>query len=357
MTHRILSLIVPASLILLCFSVIFPFAASSAQDGGKWQSTLTLKLPAAPRSLAYDGDGKTLAVGHSDGQVSLWDTKTGEQKKPLSTGSDSVEAVFFLPGAKLIAITVKNRAQVWSIADGKQLAKLDNVTPISGVSVDGKWLVTQDPKHVLALWDLTTFKRTKELGKTGLDGAVNVNFTADGRSIAIAFDHRLDLIDVGSRKIAEIPIRGKPQGMKVEATGPNTVVLSLGALDDDSAIIHRVVPGTRGPLLAVGRGWYGKPNFVDLWDYSAARTVRRFKPKDDGQLAQISFDDLYLAIGGARTVTVWSVTSGEQVAELSATEIFEETPLAKGTPLFAFSPAADEIAVVENTNVHISAKS
>jgi WD40 repeat protein len=346
--------IVRISVTTICAFVLF--TAAQGQAGPSWPERITFKLAAAPRSLSYTRDGQTLAVGQNDGQVTLWDAKTGELRKALASSNDSVEALFFIPaGDRLISITARDQAVVWSLPDGKQLAKLDAITPISGISGDGNWLVNQDPKHVIVVWDLTTLKRKKELGKAGLDGAVNINFTADGRSIAVAMEHRLDLIDVSNGKLTELPIRGKPQGMKIQMTGKNTAVMTMGALDDDSAIIHRVVPSTKSALLAVGRGWYGKPQFIDVWDYVGGKMLGRFKPQDDGQLAQFSSDDSMVAIAGAASVSIWKVATGEQLANMKATQVFDDTPLAKGSTLFTFSPVARELALVDGLSIRIFA--
>ncbi|HKA20442.1 MAG TPA: hypothetical protein VKN18_19300 [Blastocatellia bacterium] len=325
-----------------------------SQDNLTWQARLQIKVPAEAKSLAYSPDGARLAVGHANGQVSIWDSKTGELQKLIDTRSQNVETVLFIPnGDRLITITKDDKARIWSVADWKELASLEGITPVSGLSPDGRLLVTQNPKHAIVLWDISTMKRTKQLGETGLDGALNINFTADGKRIAVVYQHKLNLIDPDTGKMNELPIRGKPQGMKVQQTGKDTITMSLGSLDDDSAIVHRVIPSKSDSLLAVGRGWYGKPNFVDVWDYNTGKMIGRFKPKDDGALAQLSFDNSLLAIGGANSVTIWSVSNRQQVASLKASLVYEDTALAKGSSLFLFSPTAKELAVIDGSGLLI----
>lgn len=106
-------------------------------------------------------------------------------------------------------------------------------------------------------------------------------------------------------------------------------------------------------MTAVGRGWYGKPNLVDVWDYSTREKIARFKPKDDGALAQFSFDNSLVAIGGANSVTVWSIVTGQRVASLKASLVYEDSPLAKGSSLFLFTPVANELAVIDGNNIVI----
>jgi len=325
-----------------------------SQAASTWQVRLEIKLPVEARSLAYKPDGASIAVGHVNGQVSLWDSKTGKLQKLLGVQGKQIETIIFKPnGDCLIAISMDNKARIWSVSDWNELALLQEITPVSGLSSDGNWLVTQNPKHAIVLWDMRTMKRTKQLGETGLDGALNINFTGDNKKIAVVYQHRLNLIELDTGKINELPIRGRPQGMKAQQTGKDTIVLSLGSLDDDSAIVHRVIPSKIGSLLAVGRGWYGKPNFVDIWDYSTGKMIGRFKPKDDGALAQLSMDNSLLAIGGASSVTLWSVANGQQIASCKASLVYEDTALAKGSSLFIFSPAAKELSVIDGRSLLI----
>jgi WD40 repeat protein len=338
---------------MICFSA---HAAARSEMNPSWQEKIQIKLPASARSLAYAGDGLTLAVGHANGQISICDTKTGSLREILNTTNDPIEALLFTPsGDRLISITKNNKMRIWSVTDWKQVATFDGITPVSKLSPDGHWLVTQNPKHAIVLWDLVAMKRSKQLGETGLDGATNINFTSDGKRIALSYQHKVNLIDIDSGKITELPVRGRPQGMKVQQTGKDTFAISLGALDDDSAIVHRVIASSSDSLLAVGRGWYGKPNFVDVWNYSTGTLIGRFKPKDDGALAQFSFDNSLLAVGGANSVTIWNIANGQQTGSLHASLVYEDTPLAKGSTLFLFSPIANELALIDDMNLRIYA--
>jgi WD40 repeat protein len=335
--------------LIVCICLGLAARSGNRLDG---HARLEIKLPADARSLAYTLDGARLAVGHSNGQVSLCDNNTGGLQKLIDVRGEPVETVFFTTsGDRLVTITKDDRARIWSVAEPKQISSLEGITPVSGLSPDGRWLVTQNPKHAIILWDMSTMKPIKQLGETGLDGALNINFTADSKRIAVAYHHKLNLMDLDTGKINEVPIRGRPQGMKVQQIGKDTFTMSLGSLDDDSAIVHCVVPSKSGSLLAVGRGWYGKPNFIDVWDYSTGKIVGRFKPKDDGALAQFSFDNSLLAVGGANSVTVWSVANGQQVASLKTSLVYKDTALAKGSSLFAFSPSANELAVIDGTSL------
>jgi hypothetical protein len=56
--------------------------------------------------------------------------------------------------------------------------------------------------------------------------------------------------------------------------------------------------------VALGRGWYGRSAFVDVWDIGSMKRLGRYKAKDLGTLTSFSFDNSLLAIEGAERVTL-----------------------------------------------------
>jgi WD40 repeat protein len=69
---------------------------------------------AAVRALTFSPDGKTLATGHSDWRVVLWDALTGQERATLIGHSESIDAVSFpADGQTLISLGSEGTVRRW----------------------------------------------------------------------------------------------------------------------------------------------------------------------------------------------------------------------------------------------------
>jgi WD40 repeat protein len=318
---------------------LFSFAFVSAQP--KWRVRFNVSLPAKGTCIAYSLDGTLIAIGHSDGRVSVWNSQSGKQVALLSAHEGSVRSVFFFPqDDRLISIGEDKRGRLWSTKDWSAAGLIEGMAFSGGVSPDGCILAAQDAKQAIWLWDLATLKRTKQLSKEGIGGTSNMNFTSDGRYLVAAYSSPW-VFDI--QKEQPVPLVSsedrKKTALKIEKMEGNQASISLGPLQDDDAPTHRVIPSRIGLLLALARGWYGKPPFIDLWDISAMKRLDRIKVKDAGTLTSFSFDNSLLAVEGAANVTLVRISDKKQVAEL------------KGSGIMQFSTKSMEIAVTDNTSL------
>ena len=78
------------------------------------QTRARLKLPAGPAVLAFTPDGKTLATGQADGDITLWDPVTGQERATLSGHGGPIQArSFTADGQVLISAGQDGVVQVW----------------------------------------------------------------------------------------------------------------------------------------------------------------------------------------------------------------------------------------------------
>lgn len=312
------------------------FAADS-----QWGARLTITLPNKPTAISYSPDGTLLAVGHGDGRVTVWDTKTGKSIGSLNAHQGAVRALTFtFQSDKLITLGGDDGlARIWSASDWTELGKIEDVGFAIAVSRDGQWLAGQDSKQTLSIWDLKTLKRVRQIGKSGVGGAHDITFFPDDKHVVLIFAHDPHFVDVTSGEDKRIAVKTVPTEVKLKQTGNDQFEVSLGAMTDDNAMSHELALSNNGELVAIGRGWYGQQSFVDLIDINKMKRVGRFKPKGGGTQSTFSFDDAYVAIEGAKTVTVWKVSEGKQVGT------------AQGNGIVLFSPKLLELAVSNDVSL------
>ena len=326
------------STLTLC-SLLFVIVQGAGDS--EWKEQIKIKLPAKASSLAYSSEGSRIAVGHPDGRVSIWNVRSGELVKQLNAHSKGVNSVqFILQDGQLLTMGDDNRARLWSTSDWSEAGVVEGPAFSGGASPDGHWLAAQASDQSIWLWNLSTLTRVEQLTQPGKGGTRNMNFTADAKYIATAYNTPL-LINVKTKESVPLVTSGdKKTALKVEQQG-NQVGISLGKLQDDDAPTHRVIPSKSGSLVALGRGWYGQTSFVDLWDVAVMKRIGRYKTKDGGTLSSFSFDNSLLAVEGAKKVTIWKISNGKQVGSVT------------GDGIMQFSPKSMELAVTDGDSLII----
>jgi WD40 repeat protein len=170
-------------------------AMSSFDDGkavlfdpflGKTLRVLT--SPAVSLSLAFSPDGRILAGGGRDGNISLWDVATGQRKVRLEGELGPVFSVAFSPDGTLLASTGTAGPQVklWDASTGRLVHLIKGhhlATNTVAFSPDGKTLASGGSDGMLRLWDVATGQQ--RMYTDGRSAVLrNVVFSPDGRLLA-----------------------------------------------------------------------------------------------------------------------------------------------------------------------------
>ncbi len=223
---------------------------------GKRRATLTRKetnalegLAAGEQCLVFTADGKTLASGHADQVIHLWDVAAGKEKTALRHRG-ALFALAFRPDGKGLASAAANPAKLteeyelklWDTTTGKETIKLVSPAPAICLAFtpDGKTLAAGCIDGAVRLWDAATGKEQACL--KGHAGYVDcIAFAPDGKT----------LVSVGDRTV---------MGWDVSSQKERAVLL----LDVTPDHVESIGLAPDGRTLAVGDDFGG----VRLWDLS-----------------------------------------------------------------------------------------
>ena len=243
--------------------------------------------------VAFSPDGLHLASGELNGNVTVWDARTGTKLHTLRAAHDyQVLALAFSPDGSRLASGGRQdrRVRVWDVSNGKLLHTLPGHTnSIEGLvfSPDGKRLASASVDHTVRLWDLTsgqeifTFREhVQPLAANGLA------FCAGGqRLISVSVDGVVRVWDAATGQTIST-FHGGVQWVWCAAFSPN------------------------GGWFAMG----GQDGIVKIYQTEPWKEVRTLEAHSSVVLyLAVSPDGRRLASTGEdRTLKVWDVTTGHE---------------------------------------------
>ncbi len=248
----------------------------------------------------FSPDGLTLATAHPGGPLRLWDLLSGEELLTLSGLADDIVHMVFSPDSRLLAaIAQDNTGIVWNIDSGEVLTTLSIPDWVMPVFTTYDVLFSPDQSHLalfrdgeLILWDLVD---------GGEPGALHwepppagpyhgpVGFSPDWRHVVWGTRGSLLIMDV--------------------ATGEH-----LHTYDVQVGAPYEFTPDW-GMLLVVGYN----DDTISVWDPLTAQPIHMLVHEDTVFKFWVSPDERYLAsLTFQDYATLWDLTNGEKLAELSA---------------------------------------
>jgi len=192
------------------------------------------------RSLAFSPGGHELALGRTDGSVTVLDTATWTLRCLFTGHRDVVDGIAYAPDGRTLATASQDgTARIWDAASGRTLHELTGAGGLLravAYSPDGTLLVTVSGNGTTTVWDAADGRRLRTLS-----GAVSptdqlayvVAFAPDGRTFVRGGDQGgLVTFDVGGTAGRQLvadpgPIYGlafSPDGAELVFTVGNDTV-------------------------------------------------------------------------------------------------------------------------------------
>lgn len=236
-------------------------------------------------ALSFSSDGKTLATGHRDSTVRLWNIETMKVKTILKGHTDFVNSVRFSPDGKtLISGSWDKTVRVWDVTTGEHKTTLTGHTKdINSVafSSDGRTIASNDDGNTVRLWDATTGKH-KSILKGYTPHITAIAYSPDGTVIASAgADGTVRLWDTTSRKQKSM-LKGHDESVNDVSFSPDGKILLSGSDD----------------------------NMLCLWNVKTGEFIKKIVGHTD-KVTSVSFNGQKIASASDDQIWIWDAATGQ----------------------------------------------
>lgn len=147
-------------------------------------------------AVAVSPDGKLVASGGQDKNVTTWDANNGARLHTMTGHSNDVTALLFSPGGKqIISAGTDKKIIIWEAKNGtrkQELAGHDDDIVALGISKDGQRLASSESKRgggMLFVWDLRSGQEQKRIKLSRK--AYSMALTPDGRHALTGTDKQV----------------------------------------------------------------------------------------------------------------------------------------------------------------------
>ncbi len=285
---------------------------------------------------AFSPDGRMLATADFSGMhaIRLWDLTTGKGKL-LGKTNDRLFLMAFSPDSKRLVLALDVTLVCWDVTDGKELWKRTQVPRGMGFSPDGRILAVGDPRdpaHV-RLIDAATGKSLDEHKFPGIRGVYRVQFSPDGKTLAIGMEKGIALWDLATGKQRHFLDRASftfafaPSGKSLVSLGGVLqrwdVATGKPLYEDTSKLghtntVHLISWSPDGQRLASMEG--GNDSSVYVWSVWEGRLLRTLPPQSGSEWPGWRFtaftpDGKYLVCGSDHILRVTDAATGRPIRE------------------------------------------
>ncbi len=285
-------------------------------------------------ALAFSPDGRTLASADYTGRVRLWATAAPPSPLTFQTPARHVLCLALTPDGRLLATGHENgRIEFWDPVTGQHRATLTgHVREVSRLafSPDGRTLASSGVDRTVRLWDRRTHKQEALLqGHTAQVSCVA--FSPDGRTLASG-DHNhtanVKLWDLATRTV-RLTLTGHTLHVWFVAFSPDGKVLASSSEDSTVRLWDVATGRLRATLPAHSRGLlsvaFSPPDgklvaagdwgaSVKVWEAATGKLVADFRGHTGPILPVLFTPDGRTVVSGGTdgTVRLWDLATGHE---------------------------------------------
>lgn len=282
-------------------------------------------------ALSFSEDGAVLAATCADGQVRLWDARSGVVKRAVTIGKEA-RPVMLPTGADLIvAVAQDGSIQTWDIKSGQTMQRF--MRPNSAIrpfvlSADRKLAAgvtraADGSENTLRVWNASGSERFAL--PAGLGGVSAIAFSPDGGMlVAAGFDTDLRAWSVRDGELLRV-MDELPLAMFAAAFSPDAKYLATAGAD----------------------------GIVYLWDTKTWKIARKLSGQPE-MISELAFspDGRWLLTGGMGELgrdpvqaVLWDVASGKPVRRMPSAHIVHSVAFSPDSSVVATATADQKISI------------
>mgnify|MGYP001416616908 FL=1 len=289
-------------------------------------------------SLAFAPDGQHFISGSLDNTATIWETDTGRVVYVLRGHSGSVRHVAYSPDGQYTLTSSSDRtSRLWSATTGEELhrfrAHLGRVWS-AAFSPDGQFMVTTSADTKAKLWHISGLNDLDDRF-VGHEAAVfDIAVSPDGTLLASgSADGTLRIwnietgIEIGRFLLSNVTIYSvafSPTGNLIlgSCSDGTAHIWDLGTghevqvLREDSAEMLSGAFSSDGAMVLTGSS-----RFARLWSLTTGHAIQTLTADYITVVGFSPYGNLVLAGSDSGVITVWDITSGQEVTHFPRSEI------------------------------------